>query len=66
MQHVPEKCVSGMTVFSYTKQVHTATIQVTFCSLVEQDETHSTPHNLHSRSFKLPLCCFQKGEGSMG
>lgn len=37
-----------MTVFGYTKQVHTATIQVTFCSLVEQDETHSTPPNTHS------------------
>ncbi len=54
--------LSGMTVFGYTIQVRTATIQVTFCSLVEQDETHSTP-NTHSCSLKLPLCCFGKGEG---
>lgn len=58
-----KKCVSGMTVFGYTKQVRTATIQVTFCSLVEQDETHSTPPNTHSCSPKLPLCCFGKGGG---
>ncbi len=56
-----------MTVFGYTIQVRTATIQVTFCScsLVEQDETHSTP-NTHSCSLKLPLCCFGKGEGRGG
>lgn len=61
-----KKCVSGMTVFGYTKQVRTATIQVTFCSLVEQDETHSTPPNTHSCSPKLPLCCFGKGWGGDG
>lgn len=61
-----KKCVSGMTVFGYTKQVRTATIQVTFCSLVEQDETHSTPPNTHSCSPKLPLCCFGKGGGWWG
>lgn len=61
-----KKCVSGMTVFGYIKQVRTATIQVTFCSLVEQDETHSTPPNTHSCSPKLPLCCFGKGWGGVG
>ncbi len=60
-----KKFVSGMTVFGYTIQVRTATIQVTFCSLVEQDETHSTP-NTHSCSLKLPLCCFGKGGGRAG
>lgn len=55
-----------MTVFGYTKQVRTATIQVTFCSLVEQDETHLTPANTHSCSPKLPLCWFWERGGEKG
>lgn len=48
--------------------MRTATIQVTFCSLVEQDETHSTPSpNTHSCGPKLPLCCLGKwGAGREG